>query len=367
MGIDEVEFLINMLRIYSPPRKEEKLAKRLAEWMKEDLGFKKVWMDRVNNVFGEIGSGKPTILLCGHMDTVPGFRAVKVEGDRIYGRGAVDAKSALAAMIIATSRLSGDDLQGRVIVAAVVDEEGNSLGIKELIKENLNVDYGIFGEPGGIASITIGYRGSICLKIVCITPTGHASAPWIANGGAIQRAFEVWQSIQAYISKQERGKVDDDTHRSLTASLIKIHGGSLHTILPNRCEMVINVRVPVGYSSSKVSGELNGIISKFNIDETKVLTEIIDITEPFKVDVNSPVVRALVRAILNTQGIRPRLIYKTGTGDMNILGNVLKIPVATYGPGNPRLSHTPDEYIEIKEYLESIRVYHRAILELFKI
>ncbi len=362
--MDEVEFLINMLKIYSPPLKEEKLAKKLAEWMRKDLGFEKVWMDRVNNVFGEIGFGSPTLLLCGHMDTVPGFRPVKVENDRVYGRGAVDAKSALAAMIIATSRLRDKPIQGRVIIAAVVDEEGNSLGVKELIKENLGINYGIFGEPGGVNAITIGYRGSVCLRIICKTPTGHASAPWIANGGAIQKAFEIWQSIQTYISRQG---IEHNNHRSLTASILKIHGGSIHSMIPNRCEMVINARIPVGNSSLQVSEELKNIALKFNSGETKVLTEIIDITEPFKADINSPIVRALVRAILNTQGVKPKFIYKTGTGDMNILGNELKIPVVTYGPGNSRLSHTPDEYIEIKEYLESIKVYQNAILELFKL
>jgi len=96
-----VQLLTKMLEIYSPSGKEEEISRFLAEEM-EKMGFH-VKRDSVGNVIGEIGRGKPVILLCGHMDTVAGYIPVQNRDNKLYGRGAVDAKASLAAMIVATS------------------------------------------------------------------------------------------------------------------------------------------------------------------------------------------------------------------------------------------------------------------------
>jgi LysW-gamma-L-lysine carboxypeptidase len=84
-------------------------------------------------------------------------------------------------------------------------------------------------------------------------------------------------------------------------------------------------------------------------------------TEPFEADHSSPLVRALSLSILDVCKVRPLLLRKTGTGDMNVLGNSLKIPVVTYGPGEPHVSHSKDERVEIQSYLTSIEIYNRAL------
>jgi LysW-gamma-L-lysine carboxypeptidase len=78
-------------------------------------------------------------------------------------------------------------------------------------------------------------------------------------------------------------------------------------------------------------------------------------------------VRALSLSIIDVRKKSPILVRKTGTGDMNILGNTFKIPVVTYGPGDPHSSHTVDERIEIKEYLASIEVFGRALFHLSRL
>jgi LysW-gamma-L-lysine carboxypeptidase len=60
------------------------------------------------------------------------------------------------------------------------------------------------------------------------------------------------------------------------------------------------------------------------------------------------------------------LLRKTGTGDMNVLGRAMKIPMVTYGPGNSHLDHTCNEHIDIQKYLDSIQVYQEAIMRLLK-
>lgn len=152
-----VRLLTKLLEIYSPSGREEEISSFLAKEMTH-LGFH-VQKDNIGNVIGEVGQGKPVILLCGHMDTVSGYIPVRVEDNKLYGRGAVDAKAALAAMIIASSTLAKAGLSNKILVVGAVDEEGSGKGIKHLIKEGISPDYAIFGEPSGIENIIIGYKG----------------------------------------------------------------------------------------------------------------------------------------------------------------------------------------------------------------
>lgn len=350
------------MRIYSPSGKEEEIASFLFDRMKRELGFKNVRIDTVNNVVGEVGSGSPTILLCGHMDTVPGQQPVKLHEGLLYGRGASDAKSALAAMVLAASRIVRQPNKGKIIVAAVVDEEGNGLGIRELLRHGINADFGIFGEPSGVDQITVGYKGRISMRISCETPTVHSSAPWMSQN-AIEKLFEVWMAIKEYVSKSE---YEGDHYRAVTACLTKIRGGSAQNVVPGKCELMADIRIPPHLSCIKIMEDVRKIVDRFQSDFTfpKLKLSVEDFTEPFETDINSPLVRALVRAIIKVRSKRPLLVKKTGTGDMNVLGHALKIPVVTYGPGNPHLSHTTRECVSIEDYLSSIAVIEQTINEL---
>jgi len=95
-----------------------------------------------------------------------------------------------------------------------------------------------------------------------------------------------------------------------------------------------------------------------------VKVEMEDMTNAFEADRRSVLVRALDWAIRKTTLNYASFSRKTGTGDMNVLGNALKIPVVTYGPGDSRLDHTPNEHIDIQEYLASIQVYRKALTKL---
>ena len=90
----------------------------------------------------------------------------------------------------------------------------------------------------------------------------------------------------------------------------------------------------------------------------------VDSTEPYVAQKNSVLVRAFTRAIWERKKERVMLINKTGTGDMNILGRAMSIPVVTYGPGDPHLDHTPDERIVLQDYLDSIEVLVEAVRKL---
>lgn len=354
------ELLKQMLEIYSPSGHEKKIADFLKEQL-EELGFKNVRLDKAGNVFGEVGSGSPTVLLCGHMDTVPGRLPVKTEGDRIYGRGAVDAKPSLAAMISAASKLTDEKIRGKLILAGVVDEEGRGKGIRRIVKDNLKVDYAIFGEPSGVKNITIGYKGRLEVNIICETKPVHAATTGEVDN-AIEKAFEVWSRVKAWSTKRP----PRSSFYSTTACLTGILGGEASNVVPSWCALTVDVRFPPSLKAEKAVSELKEIIQSYKREnpDVELKMRLEDSVESFIAEKDSVLVKALTAAIEDTVGGSVRLLKKTGTGDMNIYANELEVQAVTYGPGNAQLSHTLDEYTEINEYLTSIEVYRKTVMKL---
>jgi LysW-gamma-L-lysine carboxypeptidase len=356
-----VRLLTNLLGIYSPSGKENYIANFLSEEMKK-LGFQ-VGLDRIGNVIGVVGDGEPTILLCGHMDTVAGQLPLRIEEDKIYARGAVDAKGPLAAMVMAASEIGKNSaFKGKVLLASVVEEEATSRGVRHMITQGIHADYAIFGEPSGVENITIGYKGQIQLKVVCKTETGHASTPWLYEN-SLEKAYELWMKIKNSYPPIEK---TESPFNAITACLTKISGGRATSVIPFETEMDIDIRVPIQLTTEQVINETKKTITQYQEASPKVAVKssIEDTVEPFEVNKTSPLVHALsssVRKVLNKPAT---LLRKTGTGDMNILGKAMNIPIVTYGPGDSHLDHTLDEHIVINEYLDSIQVFKETILKL---
>jgi len=359
MKADEaLNMLYEMLQIYSPSGKEDEIASYIEERL-HDLGFVNVRRDKAGNVYGEVGSGEYTILLCGHMDTVPGYLPVKWEDDKIYGRGAVDAKSSLAAMISAAAQLKSKiHNKGKVIVAGVVDEEGRARGIRQLIRENLNVNCAIFGEPSGVGNITFAYKGRILLAVKCRTKSGHVGAQHIYDN-AIEAAFNLWMHIKALC---EQHRSPNGIFYSLTSSIVGIRSWRSMGGLPDKCRITVDLRVPPKFTSKDVITLVKGVVEKAVGDlNAEVSLQVLDRVEPFVARRDTLLMKSLSEAILDITGREAKFIRKTGTGDMNIFGGKMHVPVATYGPGNGRLSHTECEYIDVSEYLMGIQVYERTV------
>ena len=356
-----ISLLKEVIKIYSPSGSERKITTLLADKMRNELSFNNVRIDDVGNVIGEVGYGKPVILLCGHMDTVPGKTYFKLFKDKMIGRGAVDAKSSLVAMLLAASNLVDHKAELKVIFAGVVDEEGYGEGIKNLLKSDLKCDYAIFGEPSGGDNITVGYKGRLCIKITCKTSSVHASAPWMSIN-AIEKAFDLWKEISVYIDER---KIGNDHYNSLSASLTEIKGGLAENVTPDECRITIDIRIPPTSSVNQILEDVKELINRFEKDSSiKIIMDVIDSTEPFETDKNSLLVRAAVKAIIQVKGKRPMLIHKTGTGDMNVFGHRTKIPTITYGPGDTKLSHTNKECINFSDYISSIAVYKQIVLNI---
>ena len=361
--------LENSLKIYSPSGQEKQFSDFLFDTL-NNFGFTNVRRDSANNVYGEIGEGSPTLLLCGHMDTVPGLINVEIKDHAIYGRGASDAKSSLISMLIAASSFKDKLKFGRIIFSAVTDEEGTGLGIRELLKDGLKEqpDCAIFGEPSGIDKITVGYKGRFSVKFTCETPTVHASAPWMSSN-AFELLFILWNDIKSKLQTN-----DDNRYKQITSCLTQINGGTADNVMPGSCNLMCDIRYPFNYNPDQITTKIADIISNFNkkysIEDNAKSTfayEIIDSTPAFECSKSSVVSRSVSRAIIKKLNSKPQFVHKTGTGDMNLLGNKMNIPVLTYGPGNPHLSHTSNEHIMIDEFLTSIDIYQNSIENVFNL
>ena len=354
-----VKTLEKALKLYTPSLREKSMADFLADKC-DDLGFHDIHIDDVGNLIATKGSGSPKILLCGHMDTVPGRVRVRKEGDSLFGRGSSDAKGPLIAMLFAAAGVKEEG--GTVMFVGAVDEEGNATGIKNLVKNSPDVDYAIFGEPSGTKQITIAYKGRIAINLkINVQDSAHASAPWLAKNAIEETGIFVNEIKRILESGQENKKKG----MLLTATLTEIKGGASHNITPKECDSTLDIRIPVDMNCNmveeKISTAVNEIAGRQGVE---AFYSIIDETEPFEAPHNSPLVRALTLGVIDIEKSRPMLIRKTGTGDMNVIGSQLKIPVVTFGPGDPHAAHTIDEKISIDEFLRGIEVLKRTISHL---
>ncbi len=359
----KIEFLQNLLKIYSPSGREKRLASYLSSIMNR-IGYRSVRTDDAGNVIGTIGASGTGILLCGHMDTVAGEIPVQVRDGRIFGRGSVDAKSALAAIVLASSEIRDRLGNGRLIVAAVTREETDGKGIEGLMDSGIDADYAIFGEPTGLKRITVGYKGKIgarlCLKAM---ESGHTSAPWVYPN-PIELSHEFIASVRRKIGKK------GNPWKSVTVCLTRMSGGQSLNVTPKSCVSCLDVRIPVGSSTEAAKSSLQARLHDFCSTRKNIIGEMSfsgDSVEPYEVDPNHKVVRALARGILQTDGRPVQLIRKMGTSDLNVLHARTGIHGVSYGPGNPRLSHTDGEFVTRSEYLKTIRVYEKAMQYLVKV
>lgn len=354
-----IKLLEKALRLYTPSLSEKPLAEFLADKC-DDLGYDSIHIDEVGNLIATIGSGSPRVMLCGHMDTVPGKIKVRKEGDLLYGRGASDAKAPLMALLLAAATIQKNN--GTIIFVGAVDEEGNATGIKNLAKQKLDIDYAIFGEPSGVSNVTVAYKGRIAINLkINVGDSAHASAPWLAKN-AIEEAAKFTSELKKTLEENQ-----DDKSRGmlLTATITEIHGGDSHNVTPKECDTIIDIRLPVNMNCKAIGEKIASTVNELSKKQgVEAIYSVLDETEPFEAPMNSPLVRAFTLGVMDVEHKRPTLIRKTGTGDMNIIGTLWNVPVVTYGPGDPHASHTLDERVSMNEYLRGIEVIRNTLQHL---
>jgi len=351
--------LRRMLETYSPTGAEDAMARLLVEEARA-MGME-VSIDEAGNLVassGGAGNTCTTVALVGHMDTVKGRLDVSLideDDDTVLtGRGAVDAKGPLAAMLVAASTFTGSK-DVKVIVVGCTDEEGGSRGAKHLARSMVpGPDAIIVGEPSGWDAVTIGYKGTVKCMFTCCRDEAHrACGPKgtdKGDGTGAEIAVAFWAAVQALC---ERNTVKG-TFESLTATLVSINSSTDGIQGTGTAE--VDIRLPPKMEPTTIEVALQGIAKGLCGDIT-----ILDTEHPVVVDKNNGTVRALIKAVREAGGT-PSYKKKTGTSDMNLLARAWPgVPIATYGPGDSSLDHTPGERISIRELERSIEVLRSAI------
>ncbi len=340
-----VDLLRAMVEIRSLSGREHDLAAFLVTQMRA-LGMR-AHIDEAGNAVGSRGpEGRPPdLLLLGHMDTVPGDIPVRIDGDTLHGRGAVDAKGPLATFLVGAVTADLPDHVRVDVVGAVEEESATSRGARHVARGPAPRAC-IIGEPSAWDGVTIGYKGRLLVDYRLVQSTAHSAGP---APSALDRAFGWWSRVLAWVGARNTG-VEGAFH-GVQAGLRAAHcrGDGL----AEAAELTAGFRLPPGVTPEEVEHACRefaeGAELAFRGPEVAHVA-----------DRSNAVVRALSTSI-RAQGARPTLRLKTGTSDMNVVGPVWKCPIAAYGPGDSTLDHTPEERVSIAEYLKACRVLCRAI------
>lgn len=297
------------------------------------------------NAVGRIGSGEKHIVLLGHIDTVPGRIPVEIRDGVLWGRGAVDAKGPLATFVAAASRVA-DRLNATVsVVGAVGEEIIGSPGANEVATWPAP-DFCIIGEPSGWDAVCLGYRGSLSLIYTLRRSTRHTAGP---GQSVAQEAVGFWNALQAEIARRNADAKGNfwsigDSLRSFNTT-----GDGLG----DTATLSIGLRLPPEH-------DVEGLLHTIHDLAGDAEITIDGIQEGYRTTKRSKLVPPFLRNI-RAEGGEPSFTLKLGTSDMNVVGPVWGCPIVAYGPGDSSLDHTPEERIELDEYLKAVRVLSEVL------
>jgi LysW-gamma-L-lysine carboxypeptidase len=337
--------LTGLVNQYSPSTHEGPAVEYLVDQMRQ-LGFQ-AHVDQAGNAVGTRGQGEHTILLLGHIDTVPGKIQVRRDGNVLYGRGTVDAKGPLAAFTCAAARAPLRPDQRFVVVGAVEEEAATSKGARALLQRmgGGNPDPAptavIIGEPSGWNRVTVGYKGRLLLDYCLERELQHTAGP---QASTCEEAVAYWQRVQDHAAEWNTDR--KRMFEQLTPSLRSISSGS--NGLTEQVSMTLGFRLPPGIDVDELQARLLSLGQ--DAEQSFRGREV-----AYRASKNTPLVRAFLHAI-REHDARPGFQVKSGTSDMNVVGPVWNCPILAYGPGDSSLDHTPHEHIDLREYHRAISV-----------
>ena len=358
-----INILLNALKIFSPSGKEGEMSNFLYDFLKNN-GFKNVKKDKIGNVIGEIGDKKPVLLLSSHMDTINDYIEIEEDEIKIKARGAIDAKGPLMALAIAASKFSKRKINGKIIFAGIVQEEISIRGINIFLDNNFEIDYAIFAEPNQTTNIVVAYKGRAALRVKVTSKkgSGHPANSWLFDN-SIELAYSFYQKIKELCNTKYTGKTP---YFSVIPTITEFRANEGKNVIPSKAEFYIDLRFPTGINSKQIFDDFEKVKQDF-IDKNDCIInfEPISIVNPYSISPKNKIIKILSRSIEEAIGVKSKLTRKTGTTFMNVIGNRLKIPTISIGPGDPKLEHTKNEYILKKDFLNEIKIIEKFIENLF--
>ena len=364
-----MDLVSGLVEIPSVSRQEAIASTWLVSQMRA-AGFDRAFLDEAGNAVGELGDSTAarTIVLLGHIDTVPGNIPVRIDGDRLYGRGSVDAKGPLATFVAAAARFgsaAAKTARLRIVVVGAVEEEAATSKGARFIASRFNgssdriPDACIIGEPSHWNRITLGYKGRLLLDLTASQPMAHTAGP---DASVASVVVDLWNWVTAHASQLNAGK--DRAFDRLTPSLRRFITAT-NEEMHDTVDAQFAWRLPVGF-------EVDAFMKEIEEQATRPFGHLA-IKTSFKLafrgyekawrgDRSNALVRSFLAGLRSVDASEKLgFVLKTGTSDMNVVAPVWKCPVVAYGPGDSSLDHTPNEHLELDEYWKAVNVLEQTL------
>ncbi|HVL96710.1 MAG TPA: M20/M25/M40 family metallo-hydrolase [Solirubrobacteraceae bacterium] len=342
---------------------EDEIARHVTRWAAEaglDAEAPEATLGRPSVIVRAPGSGGGrTLLLCAHLDTVgvAGMRdphVPRIDGDRLYGRGAYDMKAGLAAALVACRDAARAGLRGDVVVAAVADEEHESLGVQEVL-DRVGADGAVVTEPTEMA-VAVAHKGFAWLEVEVTGRAAHGSRPHLGVD-AIVRAGAVLTAIDE-LDRALRGH----EHPLLGGGSIHagtIAGGRELSTYPERCTITVERRTLPGETRADVEAEVAALLDRCRAadPELDVRVRTLLVREPFEVAPDAAVVTALRAAARAELGAEPAVGGVSFWADSAFIA-AAGIPTVLFGPGGAG-AHAAEEWVSLPDTIACTRVLTR--------
>jgi succinyl-diaminopimelate desuccinylase len=378
----------SVIRPGDPAATEAAVAGHVERWLRAE-GFE-VDVDEVApgrpNVLASLGDGAagPTLLLEGHTDVVTEGNAGEwthapfggdlVDG-RIYGRGSADMKSGLAAAMIAAAviKRSGVKLGGRLVVGALVDEEGGMIGARHLCTTPLgrSLSAAIICEPEQ-NELCLEQRGVVWARVTVRGRMAHGAMPEAgvnpitALGALLREAPVLERRLRRLCRRSPHLRPPTVTPTVVQAPM---QGLPQSNVIPSSAQATLDVRLTPGPDADAVAKEIDLACQRAMeacLGATVEWQPVNGFRLATRVERGEPLVRAMVRGVRQATGRPPRFGGVPGSTDGTILRMTLGIPIVTCGPGNRLIPHQVDEYVEVAELVDAAKIYVASALNFLK-
>ncbi|WP_341779760.1 ArgE/DapE family deacylase [Levilactobacillus sp. HBUAS70063] len=324
-----------------------------------------------DNLVVTIGQDGPQLGLCGHMDVVAAGDesawqhapfAGEVVGDQLFGRGASDMKSGLAAIVITMLEFleQGTSLPGSIRLLATVGEETGEYGAAQLTDAGYADQLAglVIAEPSGLDNVVYTARGVIDYKVVSTGKGVHSAQP--EKGiNAIDNLMKFYNAVGPVMAKHTK---TDPVLGSLLHNVDLISGGEQVNSIPAHAELMANMRTIPAYPNQVIYDELEALIAQLNQEPGVQL----DLSYSFPEeaipgDPNAPLVQLAKQISDQICGHETKVVGSGGANDgAEFLRAKADFTSIEIGPGS-NTSHQVDEYISIKEYLQAIEFYEALV------
>jgi succinyl-diaminopimelate desuccinylase len=330
-----------------------------------------------DNLIVTIGETGPILGFSGHLDVVaPGdlnawdsdpFEPV-IKQQRLYGRGAADMKSGLAALVVAMLELleSKQPLSGRIRLLATVGEETGEYGAAQLTKAGYadNLIGLIVAEPtSDLSQLVYTARGVIDYRITSIGKAAHSARPQFGVN-AIDNLMLFYQQVKARFADFT---AVDPVLGGITHNITKISGGEQVNSIPSYAELWGNIRTIPAYPNQVFYDKITELLAELNKQsDVKLAVEYSFPEEAIPGDPQSPIIKAAQLTAQEVLGRTFKIAGSSGANDgaefLQAKGTFNSIEI---GPGSDS-SHQSNEYVELPIYLQAIEFYQKFALEFLK-